>query len=200
MLVCHIASIDYSLFAGPSFVEISIFGLYERSAIAELTGEIEEIDIRYDEYSFVEPVRVVCRLHRDGDILRIEGTVFARIAGQCSRCLDPLVKETFGTFELVVKRLLLGEHVPPDTDRAEEMDGEQIVYVERHVTSFDITGYVRDAVILSLPLKVLCREDCGGLCPICGRNLNEGECGCSRTTGDPRWSTLAGMVGNTNEN
>jgi uncharacterized metal-binding protein YceD (DUF177 family) len=107
-----------------------------------------------------------------------------------------------------------GEPVPPDDDQAEELDCEHLVYVEHQVISFDVTGHVRDAAILSLPMKILCREDCKGLCAACGRNLNEGDCGCVRTRSgaqnytehntetphDPRWRTLAGIFEDNNEN
>jgi uncharacterized protein len=220
---------------------IPVFGPYNRDSTVELTGEIEDLDILSDgapnyalhnsgttEYSLVEPVHVICRLFRDGDILRIEGEVSARFAVQCSRCLEPLVRETSGVFTIVVKRMPPGEPVPPDDDQAEyrhpnvsgahvgdpTMDGERLVYVEHQVTSLDVTGHVRDAVILSLPMKILCRDDCKGLCAACGGNLNEGDCGCVRTGSgapnypehttetprDPRWRALAGMFEDNNKN
>ena len=49
---------------------------------------------------------------------------------------------------------------------------------------------LREQVLLALPLKVTCREDCKGLCVHCGQNLNEGQCSCSTAIEDPRWTAL----------
>ena len=52
---------------------------------------------------------------------------------------------------------------------------------------------VAEQVQLNLPTHPLCREDCRGLCPRCGANLNDGPCGCAEPPGDPRWAALAGL-------
>ena len=53
---------------------------------------------------------------------------------------------------------------------------------------------VREQVLLTLPGRTLCKEDCKGLCAQCGQNLNEGSCGCHSEVRDPRWSALAGLA------
>ena len=72
-------------------------------------------------------------------------------------------------------------------------------------TSF-ITGYDLDAdafvceeILLGFPMKVLCQEDCKGICKVCGANLNEGECGCDRTELDPRMSVIRDIFNNFKE-
>jgi len=57
----------------------------------------------------------------------------------------------------------------------------------------DLRPAVREQILLSLPPAPLCSEDCKGLCPRCGKDLNEGECGCDRTVMDPRWAALKGI-------
>ena len=52
---------------------------------------------------------------------------------------------------------------------------------------------VREQILLYIPSSPLCREDCPGLCPSCGKDLNEGECGCDRAVMDPRWAALKGI-------
>ncbi len=54
----------------------------------------------------------------------------------------------------------------------------------------DLELVSREAILLDLPLAPLCREDCAGLCPTCGIDLNEGACDCAPSTADPRWSAL----------
>ena len=59
---------------------------------------------------------------------------------------------------------------------------------EHHI--LDLTEAVRQYALLALPMKPLCRQDCAGLCPTCGHNLNQGGCGCPPQGPDPRWSGL----------
>jgi len=63
---------------------------------------------------------------------------------------------------------------------------------EQHI--LDLTEAIRQYALLAIPMKPLCREDCAGLCPICGHNLNQGPCGCLPQEVDPRWSKLGKLV------
>ena len=54
----------------------------------------------------------------------------------------------------------------------------------------DLAPLLREEVILAVPMGVLCRSDCAGLCPVCGQNLNEGTCDCEQDDIDPRWAVL----------
>ena len=57
----------------------------------------------------------------------------------------------------------------------------------------DADDAVREALILSFPMRLLCSEDCPGLCPVCGKPLREGACGCVTREVDPRWAPLAAL-------
>ena len=59
-----------------------------------------------------------------------------------------------------------------------------------HDTEFDVDELVRTEIVTDFPVKVLCNEDCKGLCPVCGKDLNEGECGCDRSFIDPRMAKI----------
>ena len=63
---------------------------------------------------------------------------------------------------------------------------------EHHI--LDLTEAVRQYALLALPMKLLCRQDCAGLCPTCGRNLNQGGCDCPPQGVDPRWSKLGKLL------
>jgi uncharacterized protein len=104
----------------------------------------------------------------------VKGTIEGQYEAECSRCLEP-IKASF--------RLPAAELYRPAGDAWEEG------YVVA-ATTIDLAPLVRDTVILSLPLTPLCREDCAGLCPRCGVNLNEGPHSCASEEGDPRWSAL----------
>jgi len=63
---------------------------------------------------------------------------------------------------------------------------------EHHI--LDLTEAVRQYTVLAIPMKPLCRKDCAGLCPSCGRNLNQGSCDCPTQSIDPRWSELQKLL------
>ena len=110
------------------------------------------------------------------------GTVFElafriRLHGPCYRCLEDAVLEL-----PIVGR----EYQATNPGEAEELR-TQYVTDDR----LDLAGWARDASALELPDKILCRSDCAGLCPVCGRNLNDELHTHEEEAGDPRWSALA---------
>ncbi len=105
---------------------------------------------------------------------------------ECSRCLRAVVvpvdfdvEETFlPTIDVVTGHAL---PIPEDVDPAALID-------EHHI--LDLSEVIRQDILLALPVRPLCREDCLGLCPVCGQNWNEGTCDCETAEPDPRWAGL----------
>jgi uncharacterized protein len=80
-----------------------------------------------------------------------------------------------------------GKEPPAHADgEVAEEDLGVATYEEKEI---DLSGIVHDEVLLGLPMNPVCREDCAGLCPTCGQNLNEGDCECPPAS-DPRWDAL----------
>jgi uncharacterized protein len=106
----------------------------------------------------------------------------------CARCLEPVSVPLEVELEEVYKPtidMLTGKTVVPDEeDRALWID-------ERHI--LDLTEVLRQDVLLALPLNAVCRDDCKGLCPTCGKNLNEETCDCHPEP-DPRWGPLVDLL------
>jgi uncharacterized protein len=71
-----------------------------------------------------------------------------------------------------------------------DSEKEDIVYLHPDKDKIDLDKDVRDYAILAVPMKKLCSDDCKGLCPKCGKNLNEGSCNCSEKIIDPRWELI----------
>lgn len=108
-------------------------------------------------------------LTNTGDGILVTGLVRAGVDGTCDRCLDPAHFDIAGEIE---EYFLF--HEPEDPEAYE--DGFELVGPERTV---DLSGAVWDAMVMDTPFVVLCRPDCAGLCPRCGKNLNEGPCDCA---------------------
>lgn len=107
------------------------------------------------------------------DGVLVSGTVSAPWEGECRRCLGIAC----GSAVVAVRELF--EQHPTEGD----------TWPLRH-DQVDLEPLVREAVVLELPLAPLCREDCQGLCPICGADRNDGSCGCAPDDRDPRWAAL----------
>jgi len=107
----------------------------------------------------------------------------------CARCLDPVKVPLEGDFDLIFRP----EAADADPgERAITPDETEIGYYQE--SGLLLEDVVREQVLLSLPPRTLCREDCKGLCPRCGQNLNQAKCSCDQAPADPRWNALAGLA------
>lgn len=111
-------------------------------------------------------------------ILKAESVINAKF--ECDRCGDEFESELQSDYQMVY----LMDQTP------EETDAINIAYLPAESVQINIIEDVRDFVLLSVPMKKLCSEDCKGLCPRCGENLNANECKCSDKEVDPRWKPL----------
>jgi uncharacterized protein len=106
----------------------------------------------------------------------------------CSRCLGKYrqpVKIKFNEEFFPTLDVLTGTALPaPEEASSFTID-------EQHI--LDISEAVRQYFLLGVPMKPLCRKDCAGLCPTCGKNLNQGKCDCPADNTDPRWARLADL-------
>jgi uncharacterized metal-binding protein YceD (DUF177 family) len=107
--------------------------------------------------------------------LRLEGEF------RCDRCSEKYNESIEGQITTLFT---------PDPLKLQNAEGGEIRLFNIHASELDITQEITDAVILTIPDKLLCRKDCRGLCENCGINLNEGGCQCSNKTSDSRWDAL----------
>ncbi|MBU2602119.1 MAG: DUF177 domain-containing protein [Actinobacteria bacterium] len=123
-------------------------------------------------------VHVLVRRIGGGYLLDI--SLRATVYGPCYRCLEEAVLEVQASQE---------EYVP---QRVEEwQEAEVSAFIDDFVV--DVAALAREALVLALPLKLLCDESCRGLCPGCGNPTASPECACDVVEPDPRWSPLAGL-------
>ena len=117
--------------------------------------------------------------------IRLKGRLSAGLELQCARCLEPVRQEVKRDFELLYRPL--GADAGRDELSVTDAEAEIGYYQGDGLLLEDV---LREQVLLALPLKVTCREDCKGLCPQCGKNLNQEQCSCSTEVEDPRWAAL----------
>ncbi len=122
--------------------------------------------------------------------IRLRGRLAAGLELQCARCLDPVKQDVAREFELLYRPL--GVDAGRDEISVTDAEAEIGYYQGQGILLEDV---LREQVLLALPLKVTCREDCKGLCPHCGRNLNQEQCSCAAQLEDPRWAALKEIRG-----
>jgi uncharacterized protein len=139
-------------------------------------GSADLLIERRDEGSHVNDIRLRATYHGDFEIL-------------CARCVEPVALPISGEFDLLFRPeeadAVAGEHaITPD-------ETEIGYYQESGLSLEDV---VREQVLLSLPGRTLCKEDCKGLCPRCGQNLNLATCSCDAAPANPQWNALADLA------
>jgi len=144
----------------------------------EVTGEAGT-------YQIVAPVALEFDIHKDKDKFRLTGHLRTELELPCSRCLEPYRLAVDADFD---QRYLPGAAASTDPDREVQEDDLETSYDSDD--QIDLGELIREQFYLALPMKPLCRDDCRGLCPHCGTNLNTGTCDCSPAWEDPRLSAL----------
>ena len=117
--------------------------------------------------------------------IRVAGEFSTRVELPCARCLEPVSCTVSKKFDLLYR--------PQGSDAGKEE--LSVTAAEAEVGYYQGEGLLledvlREQVLLAIPLKTICREDCKGLCPHCGKNLNVDQCNCAEPMEDPRWSVL----------
>lgn len=130
-----------------------------------------------DVVDFLQPVRIEGTLKNDGEIFVLSAKVHTQVAIQCDRCLTPVRKKI--AFDLEERF----SHTGKENEETETFSGDQI----------DLADFVKRDLIAALPMKVVCGDECKGLCPICGKDLNQGDCQCDTSHIDPRFESLRAL-------
>ena len=153
------------------------------------TFKPEDVGDEADEYRIVTPVDLAFEIHKDKDRFRLVGTVVTELELPCSRCLEPFRLPVAAPFDL---RYLPASEVSSDGER--EVDDEDLETSYYENDAIDLNGLMREQFYLALPMKPLCQDDCRGLCPQCGTNLNAGNCSCAPVWEDPRLAALKNLL------
>jgi len=144
------------------------------------------IDYGLSEVKQAEPLEVNATAELLEGQIRVTGDLHTKIEMVCARCLEPVIEEVHRDFDLFYQPLLKG--TPNDVERLKDDDTEIGFFEGEGLFLADV---LKEQVLLSLPMKVICQSDCRGLCPHCGANLNQEQCRCERHSSDPRLAPLA---------
>jgi uncharacterized protein len=166
-------------------VRIELDKLEGKSARFDYTYEPEELVLDDEHARLIEPPQVAGRINRSGHEVRLEGTIMARAEVDCDRCLKQVSVPVEAAFD--VTYVPAADYAEAETAELQAEDMGVSVYEDETI---DIDELVREQVLLNLPSRALCTEDCKGLCPVCGVNRNDNPCECETSETDPRWKAL----------
>ena len=144
------------------------------------------IDFHASEVKQLEPMEVIATAELIDDQIRITGELETKLELQCARCLEPVVEAVERHFDLFYSPMPKTEK--PEEEQLRALDADIGFYVGDGLFLADVLA---EQVLLSVPMKAICRSDCRGLCAACGANLNHEECRCETHPTDPRLAPLA---------
>ena len=142
-----------------------------------------------DAYRILESVELRVDLKKDHEKVRLTGTLRTVLELECGRCLEGYTLPVDATFDLLY---LPAAEAPSQGEREVEEDDLDTAFYRDGI--IDLAGLVREQLYLALPMKPLCRDDCRGLCPVCGTNLNTSSCSCAHEWEDPRLAPLRALA------
>ena len=158
-----------------------------------LRGEVNVINIDFvltpeiiEDVTFTDGARVYGKITNSAGYMRLKLKADLPYVGQCARCLD----EVQGVFSLDFERTVVTEGMVSE-ERLEESVDEYIVLDDGKLLLDDA---VKEELLIDFPRKLLCSEDCLGLCPKCGKPKREGDCGCVTKEIDPRLAVLKKLL------
>ena len=166
-----------------SVLRINISKLSEGTHHHSLKATPEEVGL---DSRFTKELQIEATLQKTSRQLYMQVKIKSGGVFTCDRCLEEFQQDISSGYGV----MFVSEQ------EAVEGDGEEVQVLSADSTHVDLADDVRQFVILGLPQKMLCREECAGLCPTCGSNLNLGKCECVQDETDTRWSELQKILKN----
>lgn len=158
-----------------------------------LRGEINSIEIDFvltpeiiEDVTFTEGARVYGKITNSAGYMRLTLKADLPYIGQCARCLD----EVRDVFSLDFERTVVTEGMVSEEKLEESVDE----YIVLNDGKLELDDAVKEELLIDFPKKLLCSEDCEGLCPVCGKPKKEGDCGCVTKEIDPRLAVLKKLL------
>ncbi|MBN1465385.1 DUF177 domain-containing protein [candidate division KSB1 bacterium] len=164
-------------------VKLNFAAIKEGHSCLEL--DVASVDIDLAEFiEFAYPVHIVHHLDKVSNEIYVKTTLSTSVNLECDVCLDSYKLDLRETIDTILTK---------DSELVDR--GEEEVYlISDSTTEIDITDSIRQSLLLAIPYKKICRENCKGLCPICGVNFNHEQCTCANEKTDSRWEALKNIT------
>jgi uncharacterized protein len=147
-----------------------------------------------EDFRVAAPVSLAFDVFKDKQAFRLVGRVQTTLELKCSRCLEPFTTPVDQEFDLRYQ-----PHAVNTGDGEREIEEDDLTTAFYEHDQIDLGQLMQEQLYLALPMKPLCSDDCKGLCPTCGTNLNRGTCQCQPNWEDPRFAALKNLRANKKE-
>lgn len=149
----------------------------------------EELSLEDEFARLTGEASVSGRASRKRGEVKVRGKIEGTVEVACDRCLAPVAAAVEVEFDAAFvpreREAALSENL--------ELQAEDLAVSFYEDGAVDVDELVREQILLALPARQLCREECRGLCPVCGKNVNVEQCSCQQGEIDPRWAALADL-------
>ena len=169
-------------------IKLEIASLPEGSSHIDLTVEAGELGVSLEGGRLTSPIKVSLDATRNLNEILLRGTAWVTAVLECARCLDEF---SFAVESHLDIWCILGGG---DKD-ARVPERDNVIEAPVEAKYIDLTDHLRSELMVLIPLKPLCKQDCKGLCPLCGINLNHEQCSCHSESHDARWDALKKIRG-----
>ena len=149
----------------------------------------DELPLEDELLRLASEAKLEVRASKRREQVRLQGKVQAEVEVRCDRCLAPIVLPVDADFDVAY----VPAELEADAPEAAELQADDLNFAVYEGDELDIDELAREQLLLALPARQLCREDCKGLCPTCGADLNTQDCRCEQQDIDPRWAALAAL-------
>jgi len=162
--------------------KLFIANLKEGLERQEMTIQPDELGLVEEE--FAQPIHLRLDIEKVGPNIFVHTSLQTTLSLLCDRCAEPFSQDLSEEYRLLFTS---------DPDMVNEED-ESTFRISESTEEVDLTDPLRETLLLALPAKHICRDECKGLCAQCGTNLNQGSCTCERQQIDPRWDKLKQLL------
>ena len=169
-------------------MRIELANLENGKAEFSATYGADQLELEDERVRLAAPVSIEGRIKRSGAEVIVSGHINGELFINCDRCLKPLEMPLNNDFEL---DYVTGSDYEALHDV--ELTEEQMAISVFDGVGIDIDEIVKEQVLLAVPARLLCREDCKGICPVCGSDRNTTDCNCETSSSDPRWDALRSL-------
>lgn len=154
-----------------------------------ITVDIEDLEALRGDYDVESISPIAFRFENIGTRkIHLKSSFRISLSLSCDRCLAEVKSDLDIDYEIELIR---------DEEEIRDEEGELVSFADGN--ELDIVEFVKICVLMNMPSKILCREDCKGLCPVCGNNLNLKDCGCDSFVPDPRMARIADIFNASNK-
>jgi uncharacterized protein len=168
---------------------LNIKDLPEDVSRQEFAASPDEFSLDYEGIEVTDDVHAYGDITKSNDQVIFRGEFSAPVRTLCSRCAEQFERDLESELVFVLSMVPEQEY-----EQLEDEQSEDFHFIPEGTLEFDFSGLIRDQIILALEMKPLCREECEGICPDCGKNLNYEECTCKDEKIDERWLPLKDLL------